>query len=91
MYNLADYPFEVYPLSVADGGGYLVSYPDFNECIADGDTVEAAIANGREALAATIATLQDKGFAIPAPNYFGSPKQSRISSKLILGLPAMVS
>jgi antitoxin HicB len=25
----ADYPFEIRPLSASEGGGYLISYPDF--------------------------------------------------------------
>jgi len=71
MGNLSDYPFEIRPLTAAEGGGFLVSYPDFSECISDGETVEEAIANGRDAVAATIAALQAKGFAVPAPNSGG--------------------
>ena len=71
MTPLADYPFEIRPLSPAEGGGYLISYPDFAECIADGETVEDAIANGRDALQATIAALQAKQLPVPAPNSGG--------------------
>jgi antitoxin HicB len=71
MGNLSDCPFEIRPLTAAEGGGFLVSYPDFSECISDGETVEEAIANGRDAVAATIAALQAKGFAVPAPNSGG--------------------
>lgn len=55
----------------AEGGGFLISYPDFSECISDGETVEEAVANGHDALAATIAALQAKGFAESAPNSGG--------------------
>ena len=68
MAKLADYPFEVRPLTADEGGGYLVSYPDFAECISDGETVEEALANGRDALKATIAALKDKGLSVPEPN-----------------------
>lgn len=68
MNNLAAYPFEIRPLTKAEGGGFLVSYPDFSECIADGETIDQAVANGREALVATIATLEAKGFPTPKPN-----------------------
>lgn len=71
MRNLNDYPFEIRPLTTAEGGGFLVSYPDFSECISDGETVEEAIANGRDALTGTIAALEAKGLAVPAPNSGG--------------------
>jgi len=71
MRNPEDYPFDIRPLSRVEGGGFLISYPDFSECISDGETVEEAIANGREALTSVIATLKAKGFAIPAPNSGG--------------------
>ena len=71
MHNLDHYPFEIRPLTPVEGGGYLISYPDFSECISDGETLEEAIINGQDALAATIATLEAKGFPIPAPNSGG--------------------
>ena len=46
MRNQADYPFEIRPLSATEGGGYLISYPDFSECVSDGESVEEAIRNG---------------------------------------------
>lgn len=70
-HHLDDYPFEIRPLSKAEGGGFLISYPDFTECISDGETVEEAIANGRDALMATIAVLEVKGLPVPAPNSGG--------------------
>ena len=66
-----DYPFEIRPLSAEEGGGFLISYPDFSECISDGETVEEAITNGHDALASTIAALEAKGFPVPAPNSGG--------------------
>jgi antitoxin HicB len=71
MNDLSGYPFELRPLTVDEGGGFLISYPDFSECIADGETVEETIANGRAALAATIATLAARGFPVPAPSSGG--------------------
>ena len=29
MSKLADYPFEIRPLTPDEGGGFLISYPDF--------------------------------------------------------------
>lgn len=71
MPQLTDYPFEVRPLSSEEGGGFLISYPDFAECISDGETVEEAVRNGAEALQATIDTLREKRLPIPAPNSGG--------------------
>ena len=55
-----DYPFEMRPLSAEEGGGFLISYPDFSECLSDGETIEEALANGKDALKATIAALKGK-------------------------------
>lgn len=71
MRNLDDYPFEIRPLAAAEGGGFLIAYPDFSECISDGKTIADAISNGRDALASTIAALEAKGFPVPAPNSGG--------------------
>ena len=71
MAKINDYPFEVRPLSDEDGGGYLISFPDFAECISDGESVEEAIENGRDALKATIAALKARKLPVPAPNSGG--------------------
>lgn len=63
--DLSKYPFEVCALSEEDGGGFLVSFPDFSECISDGETREEAIRNGLEALADTIAALESMGLPVP--------------------------
>lgn len=52
--GLDDYPFEIRSLSYEDGGGYLISYPDFRWCITEGETVEQALANGRDKLQTAI-------------------------------------
>ena len=71
MSKLTDYPFEVRPLSTEEGGGYLISFPDFAECISDGESVDEAIENGRDALKATVAALKAKKMSVPAPNSGG--------------------
>ncbi|HRO25205.1 MAG TPA: toxin-antitoxin system HicB family antitoxin, partial [Promineifilum sp.] len=55
-----------------DGGGYLISCPDFSECISDGETPEEAIRNGRDALEETIAALASLNMPIPEPGSGGS-------------------
>ena len=71
MTKLTDYPFEVRPLLPEEGGGYLLSFPDFAECISDGETVEESIQNGLDALKATIAALKAKKLPVPSPNSGG--------------------
>jgi antitoxin HicB len=68
MNKLNEYPFEVRPLSAEEGGGYLISFPDFAECISDGETVDEAVENGLDALKATVAALKAKKLPVPAPN-----------------------
>lgn len=67
MARIPDYPFEVRPLTVAEGGGYLISFTDFTDCVSDGETIEDAIANGRLALKETIAALRAAGHPVPEP------------------------
>ena len=81
MAKLSDYPFEVRPLPDEDGGGFLISFPDFSECISDGETVEEAIVNGRDALKATIAALKARKLPVPAPNS-GSAASGRIMARV---------
>ncbi len=71
MSKLTDYPFEVRPLSSEEGGGYLISFLDFAECISDGESVDEAIVNGRDALKATIAALKSRKLPVAAPNSGG--------------------
>ena len=67
MSNLFLYPLEIKPLTEEEGGGYLISFPDFNECISDGETPEEAMKNGFDALQETIHALESMGFPIPEP------------------------
>jgi antitoxin HicB len=56
--------FEISPLSQEDGGGYLISFPDYPGCIADGETVFEAIAEGQDALKAYTEGLADMGYPV---------------------------
>ena len=82
MRDLSQYPFEIRPLTVEEGGGFLISYPDFSECISDGETSEEAIENGMDALEETIAALESMGFPVPVPN-----SASQYSGKFIQRVP----
>ncbi|MBF0406458.1 MAG: type II toxin-antitoxin system HicB family antitoxin [Candidatus Riflebacteria bacterium] len=76
-----NYPFEIKPLSIEDGGGFLITFPDFSDCFSDGETIEDAIKNGEDALQATIKTLKEFNFPIPQPSSGG------FSGKFVQRLP----
>lgn len=65
--KLDQYQFSGRPLSRKEGGGYLVEYPDLPGCMSDGETIEEAIANGREALRNTLDVFTESGRKIPKP------------------------
>ena len=52
-------------------GGHHISYPNFAKCISDGETVGEALANGADALQATIATLRADKLPVPQPGSGG--------------------
>lgn len=71
----APYPFEAYghiiaPLSIDDGGGYMITFPDLPGCMSDGETLEEALANGRDAFNSWMAAQVDMGRQIPAPTHY---------------------
>jgi antitoxin HicB len=65
--RLDRYPFQIRPLSVEEGGGFLIEFPDVPGVISDGGTPEEAIRNGRDALKAALLTLEEFGDPIPKP------------------------
>lgn len=85
MRDLSQYPFEIRPLLAEEGGGFLISFTDFSECIADGETIEEAIQNGSDALQETIAALESMNLAVPEPGSGGS-----YSGKFIQRVPKSI-
>ncbi|MDE2446110.1 MAG: type II toxin-antitoxin system HicB family antitoxin [Alphaproteobacteria bacterium] len=57
--------FEISALTEEDGGGYLIAFPDFPGCFADGETPEEAIREGRDALLSYKRTLEELGRKVP--------------------------
>jgi len=66
--NIDKYPFTIRPLSNADGGGFLIEYPDLPGCHSDGETPEQAIVNGRDAVRSYLASCRRHGDPIPKPS-----------------------
>lgn len=59
--------FEIRPLTKDEGGGYLIEFPEYPGCVADGETPEEAIREGRDALTSYLRTLEELGRPIPPP------------------------
>lgn len=69
-----EYPFEMRRLSEEEGGGWLITFPDFPGCMSDGETVAAAIENGKEALLSVLEIYKEDGRHIPPPGESQSGK-----------------
>lgn len=88
------YPFEAYPhvvepLTEEDGGGYLITFPDLPGCISDGESIEAAVANGRDAFSAWMSARAHLGKPIPKPTRHGeSAEPVRMMQRLPRSLHA---
>jgi antitoxin HicB len=78
------YPFAIRPLTRAEGGGYLIEYPDLPGCMSDGETIEEAVANGRDAQQAWIAAMREAGRPVPLP---GAEPAAGYSGKWVLRTP----
>jgi antitoxin HicB len=61
------YPFEMRPLTEAEGGGWLITFPDFPGCLGDGATIAEAVADGKMALESVSAVFQEDGRPFPKP------------------------
>ena len=67
-----DCPMNIEPIPKDEGGGYMVTFPDLPGCIADGETIDAAIAEARDAFVAwTTAEREDKGRLPSLKTYSG--------------------
>ena len=78
-----DYPFELRPLSRAEGGGWLITWPDLPGCMSDGETPEEAIENGKDAFAAWM-SVREKQLKLPPP---GRARESGAPARFVLRTP----
>lgn len=67
MIDPKSYPIEVRPLALDEGGGWLATFPDLPGCMGDGDTPQAAVADGFDAAQAWLATALAHGDPVPKP------------------------
>lgn len=71
MIDAKKYPVEVKPLPEEDGGGWLATFLDLPGCMGDGETPEAAIADGYAAAQAWLVVAAQHGDPIPEPGAGG--------------------
>lgn len=75
--------FEMRPLSEEEGGGYLIEFPDYPGCVADGETPEEAMKEGEDALKSYRTTLHELGRPIPTTGeVFGGQWRQRVPKSL---------
>nr|WP_294506925.1 type II toxin-antitoxin system HicB family antitoxin [uncultured Rhodopila sp.] len=79
-----EYRFTIRPLTVDEGGGYLIEFPDLPGCMSDGETIEEALINGQDAKTDWIAAMQEAGRPVPPPTGQGS---EAYSGKWVLRTP----
>ena len=70
--RLEDHAICIEPLPNEEGGSLLVTVPDLPGCMADGETIEAAIAEAHDAFKAwATAEREDRGDLPPPKTYSG--------------------
>ena len=81
-----DYSINITPIPQDEGGGYMVTFPDLPGCVADGESIDEAIAEARDAFDTWVmAEREDKG-DIPAPRTYSGQFVQRIPKTLHMRL-----
>lgn len=68
------YPIELREMTVEEGGGWLVTFPDWNDAVTDGSDRDEALTNAIDCLETMLDYCLRKGEDIPAP----SPSNGRL-------------
>ena len=66
------YPVEISAMTVEEGGGFLVEFPDWNGAVTEGDDMAAALENARDCVEELIADRIRRGEPIPRPSPAGN-------------------
>ena len=66
-YKFEEYMHEITSLPDEEGGGFLITFPDLPGCMADGESIEETVTNGRDAFGAWISAVLDMGKPVPMP------------------------
>jgi len=65
--SFEEYRITIRPLTLAEGGGFLATFPDLPGCMADGETPEEALTDARAAFDCWMAAHIADGRPIPSP------------------------
>lgn len=60
----------------------MVEYPDIPGCMSDGDTIEGAISNGKEALRDCLDVFRETGRKLPKPSVEAAQWRQRLPRTL---------
>ena len=80
--RLEDYTIRIEPLPHEEGGGFLVTVPDLPGCMADGETIDAAIAEAHDAFKAWATAEQEDRGELPPPKTYSGQFVQRIPKSL---------
>lgn len=70
FYAGLDYKIVLTPLSGEDGGGWHAEHPELPGCASDGETLEEALENLKDARRAWLGFALEKGWEIPEPQKY---------------------
>ncbi len=69
---------------------YLVRFPDLEGCLTEGEALEEALKNAREALSGYLASIFDRGFKIPEPSSLKGKNIYQIEPDPDVAIPIML-
>jgi antitoxin HicB len=72
MNQFSDYKIEITPIVKEEGGGFLATFPDLPGCMADGQTIEQAIVEAKDAFRCWTEACLEWNKNIPTPGSSGT-------------------
>ena len=86
-YPFEDYRFEIRPLSRAEGGGFLISFPDLPGCFSDGETIPEAVKHGKEAFQSWVSARLHDRLPVPEPSRHEERPLDAYSGRFVQRIP----
>ncbi|MEK6808767.1 MAG: type II toxin-antitoxin system HicB family antitoxin [Nanoarchaeota archaeon] len=69
---------------------FIVEFPDLKGCLTEGETLEKALNNAKEALSGYLASIFERGFAIPEPSMIKGSNAYLIEPESYVTTPIML-